>query len=98
MQNISPGTSEINYVYRKLLISPVDKIHLGFVLMSIWKHTELFIKWKLKISMCETMSSLSSVCVGNDMTYANLHNLRYSYKTNFYFFRLSTNRHKEKRP
>lgn len=71
IQNLSAGTSEINYIYRKLLIFPVDKTHLKLSHEYLETNYELFTKWKIKISMCEAML-IAEFSVGNDITYANL--------------------------
>lgn len=74
---------------------PIDKTQLALCLIRIWKLSVLFIEWKLKISIREAMI-ITELSVGNGMTNANFHNLKYSYKTNLYI--ISTNKHKGKTP
>lgn len=74
------------YIYRKLLIFPVDKTHLKLSHEYLETNYELFTKWKTKISMCEAML-IAEFSVGNDITYTNLPQFigYILIKWNFYF-------------
>lgn len=79
------------------LLAPLKSItYIGSYLFCLkvrpswnWSHEYLETHWA--ICQMETKElnvwshELTELCVGNDMPSANLHNLRYSFKTNFYF-------------